>query len=193
MTNTAKAQQRRTYKQLIIGLKGEWKDVYPPEKLIPKEELPMLVETFVTKVIFQVHSNHFYKTSLYWRDPEWGVDELLCFRPTHAAANWTQEEDELVKRLYQTTPKAELMKLLPARSYGSIQDRANSLGIYRTQRMYTGDNREMWILHKNFSLEDCQIIEQYNLSIGQIINLRKATVVKSTHITYPENLDTCSE
>ncbi len=192
-TNTTRVQKRRTYKQLILALKSLWVDTYPPEKIIPTEELPMLVDTFVATVVFECLSTHFYKMSLYWRDPEWGVDELLCFRPTRASHHWAKNEDEIVKQNYLTTPKTTLMELLPDRSYGSIQDRGNFLGIYRDKRIYTGDNKITWILHKNFSLLDCQTIEKYGLSIHEVIGWRKAVVASHVWKKYEtENLDTCS-
>lgn len=190
-TNSARVAKRRTYKQLILQLKALWVDTYPPEKLIPTDELPMLVDTFVTQVVFECLSNHFYTMSIYWRDPEWGIDELLCFRSTSSSHNWAKQEDDIIQACYLTTPKSELMKLLPDRSYGAITSRANSLGIHRAKRIYSGDDRIKLRLHKCFSLNDCQVIEKYQLAADQVIQWRKGVVARRAWKKYERgNLDT---
>lgn len=46
---------------------------------------------------------------------------------------WSQEDDELLKQLYPSTPNRDLMVLF-TRSEGSIQTRAQNLGL-RKQRL----------------------------------------------------------
>lgn len=94
-TNSTRVKKRRTYKQVILQLKSLWTGTYPPERIVPPEELPLLVDTFATVVEFECYSNHFYRMSIFWRDPNWGIEDLLCFRPTRAAPKWSKEEDQL--------------------------------------------------------------------------------------------------
>ena len=68
-TDSTRVKKRRTYKQLILQRKNLWTEAYPPEKIVPTEELPLLVDTFATNVEFECYSNHFYRMSIFWRTP----------------------------------------------------------------------------------------------------------------------------
>ena len=108
-----------------------WIDRFPPNDLVLLEELPLLIDTFTRKVTIDTLSPHFYKLIIQWRDPQWGFDEVICFRDGNASTLWTKEEDEILEKYYQTVTRAELLRLLPARGYKSIVYRAMRKDIHR--------------------------------------------------------------
>ena len=154
---TSQSQKRRTYKELILKVMKYWPDtrVYPPVKLIPPEELPMIVDTFATQVGLDTLSPHIYKKVNYWRDPAWGEDTLICYRGGYPAIQWSDEEDEILRAHYATSTQTEMMRLLPVRSYSSIQNRAS---YYHIRKAHPTDNTEN--LPYRFSLQDYTVMQE---------------------------------
>jgi len=179
LQQTSQSQKRRTYKELILKVLTYWPDaqVYPPEALIPPEELPMIVDTFVTQVGLDTLSPHFYKMVIVWRDPAWGEDTLICFRSGNPAIQWSDEEDAILRAHYPTTTRDEIMRLLPMRSYASIQSRAS---FYTIRKMRTHNTEH---LPYGLSLQDYTVMQEIGMSLealqsGQgVVNLAGASLV----------------
>lgn len=53
---------------------------------------------------------------------------------------WTDPEKALIKRHYPTAPRADMLKLLPGRTWGAIQSKASALGVNR--QVDNGDSLE---------------------------------------------------
>ncbi len=123
LSTTTRAQRRTGYKELMKRAGDRWNEVVKPE------DLPEMVDTFVEKVVWEILSPHFYTLTVYWRDPEWGVDELLCFRELHPTIQWTQEEDTILRERYPTATAEELTALFSERTPTGIRRRARRLGI----------------------------------------------------------------
>jgi hypothetical protein len=106
-TNKTEAQQRRSYKQMMHDAGECWDEVVRPE------EIPLMVDTFVKKVVLAPCSPRFYTMSIHWLDPEWGIDEALCFRAGNPSLRWNKQEDELLKYLYPRVSREELLQAIP--------------------------------------------------------------------------------
>ncbi len=123
LSTTTRAQRRVGYKELMKRAGDRWSELVTPE------DLPEMVDTFVEKVVWAILSPHFYTLTIHWRDPEWGVDELLCFRELHPTIKWTKEEDAVLREKYPTATAEELTALFPERTPPGIRKRARRLGI----------------------------------------------------------------
>lgn len=146
---------RRTYKQLMQEAGDAWEEVVTPE------ELPLMIDAFVKKVVLTSLSPRFYKISIHWFDPEWGIDERVVFKGGNPSLHWTKAEDAILTAYYPDSPRAELMRLLPARSYTAMKGRASTIRIRRR----VVDKGE--VVH-TFCLNDLEIMAEYNLTEEQL-------------------------
>ena len=160
LAQSTMVEKRRSYKELILDVMQYWSegDVYPPEDLIPADELPLIIDTFVEKVILDTLSPRFYRLAIHWRDPAWNIDVIVCYRSGIPSVQWTEEEVALVKEHYATSTREELMRLLPGRSYMGIQHKATRL---RLTKGYTLNTKALPL---NLSLQDCEIAQQLGVT-----------------------------
>ena len=152
-TTRTHAQKRRTYKQLMFDAGECWDEVVPPE------EYPVMVDAFVEKVVLDNIAPRFYTMTIYWRDPAWGIDELVCFRAGNPSISWTAEEDELLGEHYPMATPQALLKMFPHRSPYGIKHRAVRLGLETEKPKPWGK-----MLGFSFSLQDYEIMERYGLT-----------------------------
>ena len=106
-------------------------------------------------------SPRFYKISIHWFDPEWGIDERVCFKGGNPSLHWKEEEDAILREHYPKAPRLELMRCLPTRSYTAMKGRASTLLV---RRAIVEKGEFTW----TFSLRDLQIMEQYDLTEEQL-------------------------
>jgi hypothetical protein len=157
-------EKRRSYKELILGVLQYWRDedVYPPEDLIPAEELPLIVDTFVERVILDTLSPRFYRIAIHWRDPQWDTDVMDCFRSGSPSLQWSDEEKELLREHYATSSREEMMRLLPQRSYMGIRHKGSRLGIAKS---YSWNEQALPL---NLSLQDYEVAGQLGITEGML-------------------------
>ena len=162
----SQAQQRRTYKKMMHDAGEAWEEVVLPE------EVPMMIDTFVKKVMLEPLTPHFYKMAIHWYDPEWGIDEALCYRDGNASIRWTEEEDAILRQYYPTATRGELIKMLPMRSVRSMTARAHKHNIKR--EIYEQESQIPTI----FCLQDWQIMQQYELTEAQLDTVKGGKSIK---------------
>ena len=152
------AQKRRDYKRMLREVMDEWTDIYPPQDLILPDEYPELVEIFLAKAYLDPLSPRFYRLTLYWRDPAWGVNTLIFFRSGNPSLSWSKDEDNTVRSLWPSASKEGLLRVLPIRSWTGIRHRASRLEIRRTKD--AGDDSG---LPDTFCWQDLQVMALYNV------------------------------
>ncbi len=86
------------------------------------------------------------------------VDVAYIWR-THSGSHWTEEDKQTIRDLYPTTPRMSILRLFPHRSWGSIRQVAQRLGVPRPIREPRSD------LPVNMSLTDVRIAEEFGLSL----------------------------
>lgn len=123
-----KAQQRRTYKKLIQEVGECWDEV------VELEEVPVMVRSFVDKVVLAILSPRFYTLTIHWSDPEWGVEKAVCIRRHHTSVEWSLEEDEILRQCYSAMSRMEVLQRLPDRTWKTIIFRATQLRVRRQVR-----------------------------------------------------------
>jgi hypothetical protein len=157
--NLSSAQKRRTYKILLNEVMDEWEEVYPPEDLIPPDEYPEMIELFVEKVFLDPLSPRFYRLTILWRDPMWGVDQLIFFRSGNPSVSWSTEEDNTIRRLWSQASKEALLRALPIRSWTGLRHRASRLKVRRII-----DEPNTNALPETVSWQDMAVMSLYNVT-----------------------------
>jgi predicted site-specific integrase-resolvase len=166
-----KARRRRTYKQLMYEV-GDALNEETIDELIPPEEMPQFIDTFVEKVVFEPRTTHFYMLYIHWCDPEWGIDELLCYRAGNPSSKWTDQELLLLRQHFPSTPREEMMQILPKRSCRAMADMAKkrgfpAAGMYKTHP----------VLPYEHCWEDWQVMQEYALTESDVDSLKRGTMI----------------
>lgn len=110
----------------------------------PFEKRRALINFLVQEVVIDKVSTHWMRVQVLWLHPDWGAEEMYHLRLHGKHTDWTEEEDTLIRELYTSLTKPELMRLLPERTWLSIRHRGvkfNLVGRKRGPRIYeeTGD------------------------------------------------------
>jgi len=151
------AQQRRSYKQMMREAGDCWEEVVTPE------EIPLMIDAFVDKVKLDPVAPHFYTMAIHWSDPDWGIDELTCYRDGCPSTRWTQEERDILRKRYETAPMEELFQLLPRRNYISLQKQAEISGLRRQHQLCPRH------LPKAFCFQDWEIMQQCGVTEEELL------------------------
>jgi hypothetical protein len=154
-TNNTHAQKRRSYHQLMQEAGERW------DKVVDFETLILMVDLFVQKVVLSPLTPRFYTLSIHWLDPEWGIDEALCWRGGNPSLHWETHEDALLKEHYPRASREELLQAIPNRSFMAMVCRAWTLGIVR-QVIEPTD------VPVNMSWQDYQIMQEQGLTDKEI-------------------------
>jgi len=121
-----------------------------------------MVDTFVKGVMLTSLSPRFYKITIHWYDPEWGIEERVCFKGGNPSLHWKQEEDNILLTHYPSATREELMRLLPTRSYTAMKSRASTL---RVKRVIVEKGEQLtW----TFCLQDLAIMQKHGLTEEQL-------------------------
>ncbi len=168
----SKAQQRRSYKQLMREAGDTWEEVVLPE------EIPLMIDTFVKKIVLAPLSPHFYTMSIHWYDPEWGIDEGMCYRDGNASIRWTDEEDEILRRHYATALREALLKMLPTRNTLAMTTRAQKFNLIREIRYLEPD------IPTTFCWQDWEIMQQYGLTEEQLTSEKGGKSIEWSYLLH---------
>jgi hypothetical protein len=174
--NLSSAQKRRTYKRLLNEVMDEWEGVYPPEDLIPPDEYPEMVELFVERVLLDPLSPRFYRLTILWRDPAWGVDKLIFFRSGNPSVSWSKEEKSTLRRLWPEASKEELLRALPTRSWTGLRHRASRLKVRRII-----DEPDASALPETVSWQDMAVMSLYNVREEMLRKEMGAKLIAHAH------------
>jgi hypothetical protein len=99
--------------------------------------------------------------SVHWRDPEWGVDEAVCFRNGNPSVQWTNEERAILEQYGETATRKEIINLLPNRSYHAIKRQNRIMGLTRPQ-LPSED------ICYEYSVNDRKIMDEYGIDEAEI-------------------------
>jgi DNA invertase Pin-like site-specific DNA recombinase len=89
---------------------------------------------FYDEVRFTIVSPHWLQLDIFWRYPGWGQDTVFLYRQKGVQPQWTDEEREVVRANYPYTTREAMLPLLPNKSWRSIKDEAQRLGIARLNK-----------------------------------------------------------
>jgi len=149
------SQQMITYHQLLRKIGEKAREIYT------LSELRDIVDIFATEIILDTIAPRVWKLTITWRDPSWGIDEIISMREGgNPSVKWTDAEKELLKVHYATAKRSELLELLPNRSWIGIRTIASELKL----RRHRDDSEDMF--HPDICLLDFTAIQAYGLSAG---------------------------
>ncbi len=86
------------------------------------------------------------------------VDVAYIWR-SHSGSHWTEEDKQTIRQHYPTTPRMSILRLFPSRSWGSIRQAAQRMGVPRPIREPGS------ALPVNMSLTDVRVAEEFGLSL----------------------------
>ena len=172
--NKNQANQRRTYAQMMNEAGKCWDELELPE------EIPLMIDTFVRKVVIEPLSPRFYTISIYWLDPEWGIDKALCFRAGNPSLQWSKQEDELLKHHYSRASREELLQAIPSRSFNAMRHRAHILKLPRL--VYEASFMPTTICWRDF-----QFMQEHSLTEEQL-QAKKDGKLEKPHWTKEEDV-----
>jgi hypothetical protein len=105
------------------------------EKLWPEytfEHRRNLINFVIKEVFIDSISTHWLRIQVLWLHEEWGREEMFYLRKSGKRKEWTDEEIELLRATYASTPYAQLRALFPDKSWKAIYDKGRfGLGIMR--------------------------------------------------------------
>ena len=128
LQNNQQVNTARTF----ASFQGEVEKLRPVWSEIPLPIRAEFVNLFVESVVFTLMAPHWVKMEINWRHPAWQQDILYVYRRRGQAPRWTEPEREIVKAYYPTTPREEVLQLLPTKTWRSIKSEAMRLNIERT-------------------------------------------------------------
>lgn len=114
----------RSLDEELQDLEEYW-DEYPIQKRIA------LLNFLVQKVVIDIMSMHWLRIQIHWLHEEWGVEQLYFCRYSYGTRKWTPKDDEILRAHYPESPRLEVLKQLPERSWEAIRHRGYQLKIVR--------------------------------------------------------------
>ena len=82
--------------------------------------------------------------------------------------NWTKEEDEIIKNIYENESRDKILRELPRRNWVGIQARASKIGV---RRLNYFSNNEIDFIKKNYeNMKNKEIGKKLNRSSGSILS-----------------------
>ena len=119
----------------LMKLKEKWPDY-------PFARRRTLLNFLIKDVVVDAVSTHWIRVQVLWLHETWGWEQMYFQRRKGKNSPWTEEETELLITHYPTTPKWEVMRLLPDRGWYGICGQAKLLGIERVKGRIPIEQRE---------------------------------------------------
>ena len=113
-------------------LLGNFEAVWPTFDLDQRQRAFRLL---INRIVIESVSPHWMRLSIDWLDaisPRVDVAFIWRAMPTrYGAYRLSEEEKEILKTHYPRSPRLELLKLLPDRTWNSIRDQAQAMQVWR--------------------------------------------------------------
>jgi len=138
----------------------------------------------MSKLVKQIDINnvslHFFSLFMLWQD---GIarrpDVALLWRGKAVMDNegWSEEENAILRAQWARGNQLEIMRFLPLRTWTSIRQHANALGVVRSKELKSG-RKKVNVYHETISYKDLEAVMQYAVSgeeedkayLGEIVN-----------------------
>lgn len=153
----------RKYDNLIEQM-GEYWDRYP------LDERQGLVNMLVKTVYLQPLSCHFIKMTIQWK---WFPEDVgIIWRSQPASTQWTTEEEDVLKKMYQHVTPYEILNALPYRSWDACVLKASIIGTKRQAIHSLSDHLRLSNLGKDYdrlrshlSMQDINTINAFKIPV----------------------------
>ncbi len=150
-------------------LLGNFEVVWPTFDL---EQRQRAFRLLINRIAVEVVSPHWLRLSIDWLDaifPRLDIAYLWKAMPTrHGAYKLREEEKEILKTHYPRTPRLELLKLLPDRTWNTIRDQAQAMQVWR--EMPTKDDLFQAICYRDLvpNLDGQYLFRDYATTLAYI-------------------------
>ena len=126
------AQERKEdiaeFVTLMERVTGDW-------NRLTFEQKKHLVRMIAREVRLVEITHQLYRLEIEWLSPYEGVTDVAYICSTdNSHTAWTPDEDAILRTMYPTSPRGDIVLELPTRNWDSIQTRSFKLGIHRTYR-----------------------------------------------------------
>lgn len=109
----------------LLLLEKNW-NTYPIEKRIAL--LNFLIEVVEVDLI----TPRWIRIRVKWLREEWGYEQMYLRRPYIGGRRWTETEDEYLREHFERSPREEIIKALPNRTWQTMRRQAyKHLGLHR--------------------------------------------------------------
>jgi hypothetical protein len=146
-----------TLEEELLKLKEGW-----PNYSFKKRR--SLVNFAIQEVVVDVMSTHWIRIEVLWLYEQWGREEMYYRRTKGTSKEWSEEEIALLQAHYKTTPKLQLMALLPDRSWAAIKCYASLLSsLQGLSKPKGGRRREATAINKHEAYSDLEFRQKKNI------------------------------
>ncbi len=90
------------------------------------EKRRSLMNFIVKEAVIETVSTHWMRVRVLWLNEAWGCEEMFWYRTKGRTVQWTEQEKAVVRENYATTPRLQLMALLPDRGWNAIRHLGNN-------------------------------------------------------------------
>ena len=150
----------------IGSLEDELADLENLWKEYPFRKRQSYINFLVKGVVVDVISTHWIGVQVSWLHEIWGVEEMYYYRQRGSHSAWTPEEDEIIRQHYPSTPRIELMTLLPYRVWDAIIKRAKTLDVARSRSIARTTRGQVGI-HPHLSYSDIEFMKEMNIPLNR--------------------------
>jgi hypothetical protein len=150
-------------------LLGNFEAVWPTFDLDQRQRAFRLL---INRIVVEVVSPHWLRLTIDWLDavcPRLDIAYLWKAMPTrHGAYKLREEEKEILKTHYPRTPRLELLKLLPDKTWNTIRDQAQAMQVWR--EMPTKDDLFQAICYRDLvpNLDGQYLFRDYATTLAYI-------------------------
>ncbi|HEU5382375.1 MAG TPA: recombinase family protein [Ktedonobacteraceae bacterium] len=125
------------------------------------QRLQKLARLTTTKVELEELSIHWLRLTICWRGPLANREDVCMIWRNHARRQdkFTPDEDEILQRMFKTSPIVEICKALPNRTHGAFRERAKELGLVRTVKRGFGE------IPRNVCWQDIEVMPEVALDL----------------------------
>jgi len=116
-----------------------------------------LIRLVTDAITLEEIADGWLRLTLVW-SPVLPIDHEQCYIWQASGTTWQEHELEVLRNLYSTATRQELLRLLPARTWHAINNRANELGLKRSV-LDQGTSKRI-----DISENDRKVMAQYGLS-----------------------------
>jgi DNA invertase Pin-like site-specific DNA recombinase len=124
---SGRARELLEYHTLVEKLAPHWDSLLFADR-------QMLVEALTEQVYLDLMTPHWMRLVVQWRDREWGREIGLIWRMYGSSPDWTEQENDVLRKHYATADRASLLTLLPDRSWRGILFQAHLLKLRRSKQ-----------------------------------------------------------
>lgn len=155
MDTDQESQKLMDYYSLVHRLSRGW-------ERIPFVERQSLAEVIVKGVYLDEMTAHWLRFEVQWIDPQWGTEYTYLYRKGGGHKTWTESENALIRDLFPSAPRENILAKMPRRSWSAIMQQARKLNIRRKRNLVSTCG-----IPEYMSMEDIAFMKEAGIVLGE--------------------------